>query len=99
MKIVGVFGVTLSAPMEFGEFDGVWMCVCVCMMMREAFDRLLDQNKLLLDRVNKLDQSNSILDLCSTNMLNRSTPLFRSTGRARVRMSLFYFTIKVAANH
>ena len=28
--------------MEFDEVDGVWMCICVCMMMREASIELLD---------------------------------------------------------
>ena len=46
---------TLSAPMKYDEFDGVWMFVCVCMMMREAFDGLLDWDNQLLDRVNRLD--------------------------------------------
>ena len=83
---------TLSAPMEFGEFDGVWMCVCVCMMIREAFDGLLDQNKLLFYRVNKLNQSSSILHFART-------PCFARPVERGVRMSLFYFAIKVAANH
>ena len=50
--IVGVFGVTLSAPMVYDEVDGVWMCVCVCMMMKEslwASDEPLDRNHGVLD--------------------------------------------------
>ena len=74
------FGVTLSAPMEF---DGVWMCVCVCMMMREAFDEPLDQHQSCSTRATRLDQSRNFLDSRSTPfvLLDRSSevqpcPLF-----------------------
>ena len=49
---------TLSAPMGYDEVDGVWMCVCACMMMREslwASDEPLDQVLGVLDRACWLD--------------------------------------------
>ena len=51
--IVGVFGVTLSALIVYDEVDGVWMCVCVRMMMREslwASNEPLNRDHGVLDR-------------------------------------------------
>ena len=39
---VGVFGVTLSAPMVYDEVDGVWKSMCVYDDDREVFRGMLD---------------------------------------------------------
>ena len=65
---VGVFGVTLSALMVYDKVDGVWMCVCLCAMMREslwASDEPLDQDYGVLDRACGSTRSVSILIYCS----------------------------------
>ena len=49
---------TLSATMEYDEFDGVWMCLCVRKMMRESLwvsDEPLNQDHGVLDRACWLD--------------------------------------------
>ena len=89
------FGVTLSAPMEFEEVDGVWMSICECMVCMCMINwlQMSSSTKSLACSTEPtgLTTSETILSSCSTSLLIALDPLLCSTGRVGVCSATVFF--------